>query len=64
VVDLLYANLTGAAPGAAQKAYYVGLLDQGVFSQDGLGQLAAETALNAAHIDLVGLCNTGIDYLG
>jgi Ca2+-binding RTX toxin-like protein len=64
VVDLLYANLTGAAPAATDKDFYVGLLDQGVFSQACLGQLAAETALNAANIDLVGLCNSGIEYIG
>lgn len=64
VVNLLYTNLTGAAPGASEKDFYVGLLDHGVFSQDGLGQLAAETALNAANIDLVGLGNSGIDYIG
>jgi hypothetical protein len=35
-----------------------------VLSQAALGQIVAGTALNAAHIDLVGLSNCGIDYIG
>lgn len=63
VVMLLYTSVTGAAPVAAEKDLYVGLLEQGTLNQASLGQLAAETALNAAHIDLVGLANSGIDYI-
>jgi Ca2+-binding RTX toxin-like protein len=64
VVDLLFANLAGAPPAAEQQQQYVDLLDQGVFSQAGLGLLAADTALNAANIDLVGLSHSGIGYIG
>ena len=64
VVNLLLTNLTGAAPAATQTDTFVNLIEQGAFSQASLGQIAAETALNAAHIDLVGLSNNGIEYMG
>jgi serralysin len=62
VVDLLLTNLLGSAPGAATKDAFVGLLDQGAFTQVGLGQIAAEHALTLAHIDLVGLAANGLEY--
>jgi hypothetical protein len=64
VGNLLYTNLAGVAPTAAQQAVFVGLIDQGVVSQTLLGQIVAETGLNAMRIDLVGLSNTGIEYIG
>jgi serralysin len=64
VVNLLLTNLMGAAPAATQTDFFVSLIEQGVVSQALLAQIAAETALNAAQIDLVGLSNTGIDYIG
>jgi serralysin len=63
VVDLLYFNLVGAAPGAAEKALYAGMLDSGTLSQADLGQVAAEHALNLAQIDLVGLAASGLQYV-
>jgi serralysin len=64
VVNLLYTNLIGVAPTAAQQDTFVSLLDQGVLSQASFGQIVAETELNAVRIDLVGLSNTGIEYIG
>jgi serralysin len=63
VVNLLYTNVMGGAPTAADAAAYVALLDHGTLSQAALGQIAAETAQNAAQIDLVGLSHSGIDYI-
>ena len=63
VVDLLYSNLFGSAPAAAQKDAFVALLDLGALSQESLGQIAADHALNAANIDLVGLSAAGVAYL-
>ena len=63
VVDLLYSNLFGSAPAAAQKDAFVALLDQGSLSQESLGQIAADHALNAANIDLVGLSAAGVAYV-
>ena len=63
VVDLLYANVTGVAPSAAAEAHYTALLDNGSYSPAGLAQLAADSALNQGHIDLVGLAAHGLDYV-
>jgi|GEM_PF-1208998 len=63
VVNLLYANVVGVAPGSADLAYFKGLLDNGTYTPAGLGVLAAETELNALNIDLVGLTDYGIGYV-
>lgn len=63
VVDLLYTNVVGASPSAAERDFYVGLLDGGVYTPGSLGVLAAQSSLNAANIDLVGLSQTGLAYL-
>ena len=63
VVDLLYTNVVGKPPPPAEEAYFVGLLERQVTSVAGLGRLAAETDLNAANIDLVGLMQQGLEYL-
>ena len=62
VVDLLYTNVVGTPPDSASLAYYKGMLDTGSISVANLGVLAAETSINAAHINLVGLATTGIHY--
>jgi hypothetical protein len=64
VVNLLFTNLVGVAPTAAQQGSFVSLIDQGVVTQASFGQIVAETGLNAVHIDLVGLSNSGIEYIG
>lgn len=62
VVNLLYTNLTGAAPGSSELALYKGMLDSGTLTQVNLGVIASEHALNTAGINLVGLAATGIEY--
>jgi hypothetical protein len=62
VVDLLYTNVVGHAPGADDLSDFVDLLEHGTFTVASLGVMAADTALNQANIDLVGLAQTGIDY--
>ncbi len=62
VVDLLYTNVVGVAPGAAERALYVGLLDSGAHTQGSLGVLAADTAQNQSSVNLVGLAATGIEF--
>jgi len=62
VVDLLYTNVAGVAPTADQAAPYVAQLNSGALSQGALGVVAAETAENAAQINLVGLAQTGLAY--
>ena len=61
-VKFVYANVMGAQPGTADLNYFVNLLNTGVYTQDSLAYLACETAQNAAHINLVGLASTGIEF--
>jgi serralysin len=63
VVDLLYTNLVGAAPDAATRQSFTNLLDNGTFTVGGLGVLAADTELNKTNINLVGLAQTGLEYV-
>ncbi|WP_372826915.1 hypothetical protein [Polaromonas sp.] len=62
VVNLLYTNVVGVAPGATELARYTGLIDSGVYTQATLALMAAETGENAANINLVGLAALGLDY--
>lgn len=61
-VNLLGTNLFGSPPTAEQAAPYVALLDNGSLSTSGLGIIAADSVLNQANINLVGLQQTGIEY--
>jgi hypothetical protein len=63
VVDLLYTNVVGQAPDAAARKTFTDLLDNGTFTLGGLGVLAADTELNKVNINLVGLAQTGLEYL-
>lgn len=63
VVNLLYENVVGLPPTAADAAHYVGLLDNGTHTVASTGIMAAETTLNQENIDLVGLSQTGLEYL-
>lgn len=63
VVDLLYTNVVGLAPDAATRKSFTDLLDNHTFTVASLGVLAAETELNKANINLVGLTQTGLEYL-
>ncbi len=62
VVKTLYTNVVGNAPPAGDLNYFVGLLQSGT-SQADLLVLAANTDLNAQHINLVGLANMGLEYV-
>jgi hypothetical protein len=63
VVDLLYSNVVGNIPDPETREYYTGLLDSGAHTMASLGVLAANTDINRANIDLVGLAKTGLAYL-
>jgi hypothetical protein len=62
LVNLLHKNLTNAAPTALDAQLYGSMLDDGLFTGAELAQSGAESALNAANIDLAGLAKTGLDY--
>jgi len=63
VVNLLYNNIIGVAPDQATIDGYVQQITSGQLTQLELARLAADLPENAASIDLVGLSQTGIDYI-
>lgn len=62
LVQTLYSDVTGTAPSPAELAYFVGLVDSHAVTAVDLGVLAAQHPANLAHIDLVGLTQTGLAY--
>jgi Ca2+-binding RTX toxin-like protein len=63
VVSLLYTNVVGSAPDAGSLTFYKTLLDNGTYTQGSLGVLAADTSINTANINLVGLALTGVEFI-
>jgi hypothetical protein len=63
VVNLLYTNVVGSAPGKADLDHFVGLLDSHTVTISGLGIMAADTALNTTNINIIGLAQTGIEFI-
>jgi len=63
VVTLLYTNVVGVAPSSSDLAAFTGLLDTGALTQASLGVLAADNTLNTANIGLVGLVQTGLEFV-
>ena len=62
VVELLWNHVVKAPISAGDKAYYVGLLDQGL-SIGALTRMAADTSLNTDSVNLVGLSLTGLEFI-
>lgn len=62
VVNLLWGNVIGGTPSASDLATFTGML-QGGTSAGALGVLAANTPFNEANIGLVGLMQTGIEFI-
>jgi len=63
IVTLLWTNVVGSAPTDVNKAPYLDMLNQGQITVGGLGVLAAETSLNINNIHLVGLAQTGLEFI-
>ncbi|MDB2620165.1 hypothetical protein N9Y18_07960, partial [Litoricolaceae bacterium] len=63
VVNTLYSNLYGEAPTAELAQPFVDALDAGTYSQGFLAATAAELTDDLGVIDLVGLAETGIEYV-
>ncbi len=61
-VNLLYQNLLGVLPSAADLNNWTRALSSGQYSQASLAVMAADTTFNATNINLVGLVQTGIEY--
>lgn len=62
-VRLVYRNVVGSEPSAADLASYVSLLDSGAYSQAQLATIACRVDINAASVELAGLADTGLAYL-
>ena len=62
IVSLLWNNVIGTKPTAADKQPYIALLENGL-TPGALVHLAADTSFNTTNINLVGLAQTGIEYL-
>ena len=62
IVSLLWANVIGTKPTAADKAPLIALIENGMTS-GALAHLAADTSFNTTNINLVGLAQTGIEYI-
>jgi hypothetical protein len=62
IVSTLWKNVIGTTASTADKAPYVKLLDDGM-TPGTLAWLAADTTFNKVNINLVGLAQTGIEYI-
>ncbi len=54
--------MIGSKPTAAEKAPFIALLESGM-TAGALAQLAADSSFNTTNINLVGLAQTGIEYI-
>ena len=63
LVRLLYTNVVGTAPSQAEVNAFVGLLNNGTFTQVSLTTFAADHALNTTRIDLAGIAEHGLEYI-
>jgi hypothetical protein len=62
VVSLLWANVIGSKATPADKQPFIALLENGM-SAGALVHLAADSSFNTTNINLVGLAQTGIEYI-
>lgn len=63
VVTLLYTNVAGVAPSAADLNHYTGLLANGTYTQASLVGLASDHAQNLINIGFEALIDQGIGYV-
>ncbi len=62
-VALLYQNLTGTKPSEPDLDFWVNTIETGQYNQTSLAIFAADHEINTTNIDLVGLTQTGIEYI-
>ena len=62
IVSLLWNNVIGTKPTDADKQPYIALLENGM-TAGALARLAADSSFNMTNINLVGLAQTGIEYI-
>jgi len=62
IVSLLWTNVIGTKPTAADKQPFIALLENGM-TAGALAHLAADSSFNTTNINLIGLAQTGIEYI-
>lgn len=62
IVSLLWKNVIGAMPTQADKQPFIALLENGM-TAGALAHMAADSSFNKSNINLIGLSETGIEYL-
>ncbi len=62
-VKLLYQNLVGTQPSSSDLSYWTGTVTSGQFTPASLAVMAADTGYNTTNINLVGLAQTGVEYV-
>ena len=63
VVDLLYKNLVGSSAPQSILDEYGSMIDSGSMTATSLGIAVADHSLTATNIDLIGLAQTGVEYI-
>ena len=63
VINLFYENIVGSNAPESILSEYKALLDEGSLTPSYLGIAVAEHSLNAVNINLVGLKETGVEYI-
>ena len=63
LVNVLYTNVVGVAPAAADLKYYTGLVNSGAYTQVALAGLASETSLNLSSIGFDTVLLNGVGYV-
>lgn len=63
IVTLLWTNVIGSAPTENNKSTFIGMLQNGT-TPGALAHMAADTDVNTLNINLVGLMQTGIGFIG
>lgn len=61
-IELIWHNVLGGRPGAADLAYYGSLLDSGALTQASLGTAACQYVTNASSVEILALATLGIEY--
>lgn len=63
VINLLFRNLANTTPSTIDQQLFGNMLDRAVLTREELAWSAAETALNASNVGLVGLAASGLEYM-
>jgi hypothetical protein len=62
VVNLLYKNLIGIAPDPLSESLFVGMINNGTYTQESITLMATNLDVNKTNINMTGLSQTGLEY--